>query len=180
MQEVDHSEYALVDITVLSVSFGTSTFVSSSTQTESKRFFSSSPFIDDGANGNNKSDECMEHDVVLLSACPRSDPAGILLIDAWTQTNTSGFLYALAADDELSDEETLCDDSKKDTKADPPDGYQILMNFLTQKIAKFMQGIDKYIPRSRMNSLFKFLSIGFSVGMRFSIATFKRIRLWVF
>jgi hypothetical protein len=122
----------------------------------------------------------MDHDVVVLSACRRLDLSGIVLIDSWTQTDTVGFIYPFkSAEDELSDEETLCEDLEKETKAAGDHrltlGYKIRGFVLTQ-VSGFMQRIDHYVPRSSINRILKLFSAGCAVGIRYSFAIFVRIR----
>jgi hypothetical protein len=147
-------------------------FVDGSTQTNTKRFFCSASV----ENGCHETDKYMDHDVVLLSACPRLDDSGVVLVDAWTQTDTIGFLYPFkGTENELSDDETLCDDLEKEANDHRlTKGYKI-MNFVLDKVSRFMQRFDHYIPRSSFNRILKLFSVGCAVGMRYSFAIFKRI-----
>lgn len=152
--------------------------VDNRTQTNTKGFFCSSPFFsycDDKAPFNG----CMDHDVVLLPAQSRVNRQGFLLIDAWTQTISQGFLYCSPSimDDEISDDDTLFDGWNKETKAngsdDPDDSYN-LISLAKQKIVRLIWGVYHYIPRSNINYILNLCKIGCVVGLRYSYDLFSR------
>ena len=151
-------------------------FIDASTQTNGG-FYCTAPIISDSqllVKGIILEDECMDHDIVLVSY-RRLNIAENLLIDAWTHTNTQGFVYSWPkiTDDELSDDDTLFDE-ECGSKISESDQYPIFRDNLNQLIQK-MRMMIPILHRGRIYDAVQFCKMRIIVGIHYGSIYFKRM-----